>query len=324
MSKKTRNVHVPGGLYYVRMRVNTDQALVLGPQDAQDLERLAAEIVRLYRARVLAAYWGRERGDLLVEVDKFPIWDVMRYFCGAFAQRAQARRKRRGSLFRRYRKALVITDGQLLLLVRYIHQMPATELARRPEDYPYSTYRRYIDTGIASWVHTGRVRSLLARRNVRSREDYERWMAQPVSGSQAILFETATGFLPSRTAEPPDALLDREDRRASNGSPDVTTYVALDPAKVEPIVEIVSEVLGLTPKQIRSRDSTQPATLARALVAWNGCREGLGSRSAFAKYLGERACSTIDRAIDRYAIEEKDLFAMSLEQLKGLARRRKS
>jgi hypothetical protein len=58
-------------------------------------------------------------------------------------------------------------------------------------------------------------------------------------------------------------------------------------------------------------------------VTWTGTREGLGSRSSFAQYLGDRACSTINRAIERYRVENKKLFAMTFDELKALAAKRR-
>jgi hypothetical protein len=154
---------------------------------------------------------------------------------------------------------------------------------------------------------------------VRTKDDLVRWMEKPVNKAHATLFETRTGVLPSRTAGMLDPLMSLEGK--ATPQPEEEPARALDPSQVEPIITVVGDVLDLTPEQIRSRDSTQNATRARALVAWNGLRKGLGSRTAFASYLGGRSCSTIDRAIDRYRHEE--LFRLTFEQLEQKSHERR-
>jgi hypothetical protein len=98
---------------------------------------------------------------------------------------------------------LVATEGQLLQLVRYIHQMPIKEeLARKPADYPHSSHHHYAKPG-SSWLSTKRVRDLLRRRGVRDKEAYEQWTTRPVGGRQARQFETARVSLPAPHARLP-------------------------------------------------------------------------------------------------------------------------
>jgi hypothetical protein len=301
------------------MLTSARQKLVTDAEDAHRLDRLAAKLVIHYDVRLHAAYWGRERADLLIEVGHFPIWDAMRFFSSTFAQQTQARRGYRGSLLQPYRSALVLSDEQFLLLVRHIHQMPYKELQRPMEEYPYSSYHGYIDKRAGPW-HTRKVLALLAKRQVCTKEERARWMAKPVSEAHSALFDTTTGILPSRTAEAPESLLSLREKSSAASAEDEAGK-ALDPRQIEPIITVVGDVLDLTPEQIRSRDSTQNATRARALVAWTGLRKGLGSRTAFAGYLGGRSCSTIDRAIDRYRHEE--LFRLTFEQLEKKGRERR-
>jgi REP element-mobilizing transposase RayT len=82
---------------------------------------------------------------------------AMRHIDGVFTQRFHRRHGTDGPLFRgRYKAILVQADRYLVQVSRYIHLNPVQAgLATEPEAWPYSSFRAYVDPGLApAWLQT--------------------------------------------------------------------------------------------------------------------------------------------------------------------------
>ncbi len=81
----------------------------------------------------------RQNTDLAVSV-------LVSKVCGSYSKLFNKKYKRVGSLFQDQFKAVHVDDDTYLKwLSTYIHQNPtAARLAKRPEDYPYSSYKEYV------------------------------------------------------------------------------------------------------------------------------------------------------------------------------------
>jgi hypothetical protein len=94
----------------------------------------------------------------------------MRHLDGVYTQRFNRDTKTDGPLFRgRYQAALIDADVYLQNVSRYVHLNPVdVGLVKRAEDYPYSSYRGYLDPGYApAWLRTAVVLAMFGKREAR-------------------------------------------------------------------------------------------------------------------------------------------------------------
>jgi putative transposase len=301
--RRRQRIHVCDGLYFVRMQVYDRQELITGAPDAAELGRHAAKATTLCDALIHAYRWGRRRADLLVQIARMPLGDIIQRINGPFSQYAHAARGRDGPLFRRYRAALVTSEAHILQLVRYIHSLPVREgSASTLDEYPWSSHHDYAGASRTSWLTTHLVRKLLTQRmGGRDRDAYARWMAEPISERQVELFESSDGYLPTRTGVAP------EPERAppkSNGS-------ALTLWKLQPMISEICGIVGVSPDQALSRSRAEKAVLARALIACHALREGFSNLADVARCM-EKDPTALQRAIDSYSTKYPHLFGRPL------------
>lgn len=77
-------------------------------------------------------------------------------FAFRYAQYFNRRHKRRGYLFQSRYKSIIVEDGEYLKrLIRYVHLNPLEAgLAKRPQDYIWSSYRGYLEHDFYVWLET--------------------------------------------------------------------------------------------------------------------------------------------------------------------------
>ena len=82
----------------------------------------------------------------------------------SYAKAVNTELRRVGPLFQgRYHARPIRYDEDLLNLTGYVHLNPVeASLVKRPEDWPYSSYRRYIGRQEDSFVEARRVLDLMA------------------------------------------------------------------------------------------------------------------------------------------------------------------
>jgi putative transposase len=71
----------------------------------------------------------------------------MKNLLNSYTRYFNVKNKRKGPLWQgRFKSVLIETDDQLLHLTRYIHLNPtSSNLVKKPEEWPYSSYKEYID-----------------------------------------------------------------------------------------------------------------------------------------------------------------------------------
>lgn len=77
-------------------------------------------------------------------------------FAFRYAQYFNRRHKRRGCLFQGRYKSIVVEDGEYLKrLIRYVHLNPLEAgIAKRPQDFIWSSYRGYLEQDFYVWLET--------------------------------------------------------------------------------------------------------------------------------------------------------------------------
>jgi putative transposase len=298
-------LHVPNGIYYVQLRVNSGQVLLRDAQDVSELNLLVANALALSDARLHAYCWTSIDAHLAIQISEVEIGRVVQLITGTYARRVHRRLGQSGALFQRYRTVLVVGDLYLLKLVRHIHWLPVRrELAHEPSQYAWSSYQTYLGNTKQSWVCTSEVRRILARRGLQDRESYARWMAKPLSAADITQFTKSARCIPARLVsheirEPPRLL---------------KTATPINADSLQVIIDAVCKALNVTQAELASPSRRRRVTLARALVAWHAVRSGMGTLKYVAHCLG-RHPSTLTMAIAHYKESRSALFNMPVSQL---------
>lgn len=137
----------PGAWYHVMNRGAARATVFRDPDDAQDFLRLLGDLGERFAVEVHAYCVMGNHYHALLRTPEPNLSHAMRHLDGVLTQRMHRRRETDGSIFRgRFRSVLVQADRHLLHVTRYIHLNPVEAgLARRPEDWPWSSYRGYLN-----------------------------------------------------------------------------------------------------------------------------------------------------------------------------------
>lgn len=84
---------------------------------------------------------------LVIRVEKEPLEIIFKRICGRYAYWYNSKYQRVGHLFQdRFKSEPIEDEGYLLTVLRYIHQNPVKAgLVKKIEEYPYSSYRCYLE-----------------------------------------------------------------------------------------------------------------------------------------------------------------------------------
>lgn len=129
---------------------------------------------------------------ILRQVEESGISDFMRLVLNSYARYFNLKYKRKGPLWQnRFRSVLVESDEQMYHLTRYLHLNPVVgNLARKPEDWHYSSYAEYIGT-----VTLGRQICCFKDILIIDANDYRKFV------SDQIGYQRELGFLKNFTVE---------------------------------------------------------------------------------------------------------------------------
>lgn len=135
-----------GAIYHVTIRGNNDEVVFRDDQDRRTyLERVAQASGR-HAMSILAYVLMTNHVHLIVRTRQANISAAMQWLHGCYAALYNRRHVRRGHLFGgRFFSSVIDREEYLLESTRYVHLNPVrAELVRRPEDYDWSSYRRYV------------------------------------------------------------------------------------------------------------------------------------------------------------------------------------
>ena len=133
-------------------RGNDSQDIVTHPAEWSELKGVITRVKRTSDFRLYAYCLMSNHFHLLLKVGDDPLSRVMHRIQTTWSKRFNARRGRKGHVFEDRFKSLPCDDDVYLKsLLRYIHLNPVRAgLANRSEDWPWSSYREYMDPGSAA------------------------------------------------------------------------------------------------------------------------------------------------------------------------------
>jgi REP element-mobilizing transposase RayT len=148
MSRPLR-IHAPGYLHHVVSRGNDKECIFADEGDHEEFLRRLAEGIDLFRAQCAAYCLLSNHYHLLLVPTEFPLWRLMHRVNSGYFQYFNRRHHRVGPRVQGRYKSIVVESGAYARnAFRYVALNPvAAGVARRPEDWPWSSYRTTIGLG---------------------------------------------------------------------------------------------------------------------------------------------------------------------------------
>lgn len=195
MARKAR-VEVEGGLYHVITRGNNGQAIFNCREDYRKFLSLL-EVQKYKLPFFLYAYCLMSNHvHLLIERQADAIGRIMHRVLTGYSQYYNRRYQKVGHLLQGRHKAILCqSDRYLAELVRYIHLNPVrARMVRRPEDYEYSSHRKYLGLEAAGIVEVNPVLRHFGARKKVARERFGQFvMAGIKHGHRDEFYQTDEG-----------------------------------------------------------------------------------------------------------------------------------
>jgi len=168
-------IEYEGAFYHVTSRGNEGRKVFFSKSDYEkflDYLKLAQEkFSYLLHAYVLMT----NHYHLLIETPLPNLNRIMHYINSSYTNYVNLKRGHRGHLFQgRYKAILVDRDHYLVELSRYMHLNPVrAQIMKRPQDYPYSSYRPFISKGEGGIVYRDLVLGMMGRDQRRATRLYK-------------------------------------------------------------------------------------------------------------------------------------------------------
>lgn len=291
-------LHVPGGLYYIVLKGNGDDAIFRDEQDYGEFSRLVAKSLRRNRCRIHAFCWLENRALMAIQIENVATGRFVQHVTGRYAKYLHDKLRRTGHLFAHHHRALLVQRPRYLLhLVRYIHRAPIrARLAASPGEYAWSGDRAYLDLERIPWLTTNATKEMLTRARRPGSMSYLDWVDQEDDPVVAQMFENGH----------------RDEHRAAGDD----VFIASISERVEQpreeggLDEIVTSVVreqGVSMDSVFSPSRRRRLVLVRAVIAWRATRGGVATLAEVGAHLG-RDPSTLWTAMDRYQRIRPELF----------------
>lgn len=174
-------IEYPGALYHVTSRGNEKKNIFLDKADRDKFLQILQEYHTRHGMVIHAYVLMDNHYHLLLETPRGNLLKVMHGINSRYTGYFNRKYQRVGHLFQgRYRALLVEKDQYLLSLSRYIHLNPMRAgIARRPEEYPYSSYGAYIGRrSREDWMQYDPVLSQFGRNRKGAEENYRKYVSE--------------------------------------------------------------------------------------------------------------------------------------------------
>jgi putative transposase len=139
-------IEYEGAVYHVTARGNERGKIFFSKRDYDKFKEYIAAAKGKYGLILHSYVLMTNHYHLIIETPEKNLSKIMHYINSSYTTYTNIKRKRKGHLFQgRYKAILVDKDNYLLELSRYLHLNPVrANMAQKPEDYSYSSYKSYI------------------------------------------------------------------------------------------------------------------------------------------------------------------------------------
>jgi hypothetical protein len=171
----------------------------------------------------------------------------MQHINGAYTNYFNTKRKRSGHLFQgRFKAILIEADKYATELSRYIHMNPVRAgMTKRPEEYPWSSYRDYIGKRIApGWLKTGFVLGYFGNMSSAAGGKYQKFVEDLLNKQYESPLNSAVAATMLGCSEFIQEITDRylSDKQMDRDLPALRTLSKRPP--LDAIVQTVKSIVG--------------------------------------------------------------------------------
>jgi putative transposase len=149
-------IEYEGAYYHITSRGNERKAIFKTERDREKFLSYLESATERYGAMVHVYCLMSNHYHVLMQTPRGNLSQIMRHINGAYTTYYNVKRQRSGHLLQgRYRAVLVEMDAYAQELSRYIHLNPVRAgIVKKPEKYPWSSYRHYIGETKPGWLQT--------------------------------------------------------------------------------------------------------------------------------------------------------------------------
>lgn len=308
MARPLRLEH-PGAVWHVTSRGNNREDIYRGDDDHLMFLSIFVEAVRRFRWIVHAYTLMTNHFHLVLETPEPTLSRGMKWMNGKYAQWFNRKHQRSGHLFQgRFKGFLVEKESYLLNLISYVALNPVRAgMVERPEQYRWSSYRATAGLeAVPPWLTTEWALTPFGLDLITQQQGYREYVDER-AGIERSPLDDAIGqlFLGTEDWIQKMRVLVESKLRSSEHP---TEQRLVGRPTVARIIEVVAEVFEDKPDAIRNRRRG----IARKLVSWLGCYDGISRLCGIAAALRLRSTSRVSAMIaecERDLAKDADLLA---------------
>ncbi|MCR3956514.1 MAG: transposase [Gudongella sp.] len=148
MPRKPRKIS-NSGVYHVMIRGNEKKGIFSEEKDKNKIIRVLKSVSTDDAYNLYAYCIMNNHAHFVIEECNDDISNIMKRINTSYATYYNWKYNRVGHVFQdRFKSEPVEDESYLLQVIRYVHNNPVkAEIASKPEDYPWSSYSKYISSG---------------------------------------------------------------------------------------------------------------------------------------------------------------------------------
>ena len=181
MARQLR-IEYPGALYHVTSRGNDKKDIFRSIKDREKFLFYLSSASERHGALFHAWCLMSNHFHLMIETPEGNLSRIMKHINGSYTTYFNVRHKRTGHLFQgRYKAILVQADTYAAELSRYIHLNPVrAKMVPSPEEYQWSSCRRYFEGTEPSWLSTSLVLGYFGTEAEDRRRNYRDYLYEAI------------------------------------------------------------------------------------------------------------------------------------------------
>ena len=167
-------IEYEGAFYHITSRGNERKSIFFTPRDYDKFKEYLEDGKKKFNFLIHCYVLMSNHYHLLLETHEKNLHRIMHYVNSSYSTYTNRKRRRSGHLFQgRYKSIVVDKDSYLLELSRYMHLNPVrAKMVSKPEEYPHSSYRSYIEGKEDQIVHKADLLGYFAGRRVKAQDAY--------------------------------------------------------------------------------------------------------------------------------------------------------
>jgi REP element-mobilizing transposase RayT len=182
-------------VYHITARGNDRKRIYFSEADYRKFLECIAEAKKKFGILLHCYALMSNHYHLIIETPEANLSKTMHHISSAYTSYINRKRKRSGHLFQGRYKALVVSkDNYLFELSRYIHLNPVRAgIVQRPEEYPYGSYKAYINKGNDNLLSQGLILGFSGRNVAQAKNEYRKYVVSAIGAEPDNPFEDVYG-----------------------------------------------------------------------------------------------------------------------------------